>query len=127
MVSPRFIMQSDSVSHLFGPVLPGNQKYCLKFFYSLRGFSNSEHTLAVYLYSSTAQKHTRIWTVSDRTRDVWIHVELSIQTQNNNQVIMLIHFFSFDTTFMFCVIVQRGKLLHFASFSMIDFPFTDLQ
>ncbi|XP_053502135.1 MAM domain-containing protein 2 isoform X1 [Ictalurus furcatus] len=86
LASSRFIMQSGSISRLFGPALPGNQKYCLKFFYSVRGFSSSEHTLAVYLYNRTAQKHVRVWTSSDRTRDVWIQVELSIQTQNNTQV-----------------------------------------
>ncbi|XP_053097076.1 MAM domain-containing protein 2 [Pangasianodon hypophthalmus] len=86
LASSRFVMQSGSISRLFGPPLPGNQTYCLKFFYSLRGFSKAEHTLAVYLYNSTAQKHTRVWTPSDRTRDVWIHVELSIQTQNHTQV-----------------------------------------
>ncbi|MCJ8742871.1 hypothetical protein PDJAM_G00087230 [Pangasius djambal] len=86
LASSRFTMQSGSISRLFGPPLPGNQTYCLEFFYSLRGFSKSGHTLAVYLYNSTAQKHGRVWTPSDRTRDVWIHVELSIQTQNHTQV-----------------------------------------
>ncbi|XP_060752043.1 MAM domain-containing protein 2 [Tachysurus vachellii] len=86
LVSSRFIMQSGAISRLFGPFLPRNQKFCLRFFYSLRGFSKSEQTLAVYLYNNTTRKHSRVWSPSDRTRDVWIYVELSIQAQNNSQV-----------------------------------------
>ncbi|KAM9455823.1 MAM domain-containing protein 2 [Clarias gariepinus] len=85
LASSRYTMHTGSISRLFGPSLPGNQKFCLKFFYSLRGFSKSE-TLAVYLYNSTAQRHTRVWTPTDRTRDVWIRAELSLQAQNGTQV-----------------------------------------
>ncbi|KAI5620118.1 MAM domain-containing protein 2 isoform X1, partial [Silurus asotus] len=88
MASSRFIMQSGSISRLFGPALPGRQKFCLRFFYSLRGFIKSEHTLVVYLHNSSTMKQStnRVWSSSDTTRDVWIQVELNIQTQNITQV-----------------------------------------
>ncbi|KAK3550475.1 hypothetical protein QTP86_029429, partial [Hemibagrus guttatus] len=86
LASSRFTMQSGTITRLFGPSLPSNQTFCLRFFYSLRGFSKSEQTLSVYLYNSTAQKHSRVWSPSDGTRDVWIQAELSIQTQNSTQL-----------------------------------------
>ncbi|XP_046717740.1 MAM domain-containing protein 2 isoform X3 [Silurus meridionalis] len=88
MASSRFIMQSGSISRLFGPALPGKQKFCLRFFYSLRGFIKSENTLVVYLHNSSTMRQStkRVWSSSETTRDVWIQVELNIQTQNITQV-----------------------------------------
>lgn len=117
LASSRFVMQSGSITRLFGPSLPGNQKFCLQFYYSLRGFSKSEHVLAVYLYNSTAQKHSRVWSPTDTTRDVWIHVELGIQTQNNTQVMTLLHFYR-----CFVLLSNEVKLLHScALFSVVEF------
>ncbi|TUN30352.1 MAM domain-containing protein 2 [Bagarius yarrelli] len=60
-VSGWFLLAS---SRFTMQTLPGNQTFCL----------------------STEQKHRRIWNPSDSTTDVWIQVELSVQTQSNTQL-----------------------------------------
>ncbi|XP_062870493.1 MAM domain-containing protein 2 [Trichomycterus rosablanca] len=84
-----FALQSGYISRLYGPPLPDNQKYCLKFFYSLRGFSKTDQTLSVYLYDKAETKQEKIWTQSDSNRDVWIQVELTIQSQHTSQVVFI--------------------------------------
>uniref|UniRef100_A0A673GGV7 MAM domain-containing protein n=1 Tax=Sinocyclocheilus rhinocerous TaxID=307959 RepID=A0A673GGV7_9TELE len=70
----------------FGPPMPGNQKYCLKFFYSLRGLSGTDQVLSAYLYYNDGSKQVQIWTQNYKIRNVWIAVELTIQSQKNAQV-----------------------------------------
>ncbi|KAI4882718.1 hypothetical protein NFI96_028526 [Prochilodus magdalenae] len=89
LANSRFTLQSGYVSRLYGPPLPGNQKYCLRFFYSLRGFSKTGQALAVYLYDTVSAKQHIIWTQSEKTRDVWIQVELAIQSQKTTQVVFV--------------------------------------
>uniref|UniRef100_A0A671SL39 MAM domain-containing protein n=1 Tax=Sinocyclocheilus anshuiensis TaxID=1608454 RepID=A0A671SL39_9TELE len=67
----------------FGPPMPGNQKYCLKFFYSLRGLSGTDQVLSAYLYYNDGSKQEQIWTQNYKIRNVWIAVELAIQSQKN--------------------------------------------
>ncbi|XP_030291777.1 MAM domain-containing protein 2-like [Sparus aurata] len=73
-VSPR----SGYVSRLMGPTLPGNTKYCLRFFYSLRGFNQTDRALAVYLQQISSQE--RIWTQAVKSRGIWIATEVTFQT-----------------------------------------------
>ncbi|KAI2660059.1 MAM domain-containing protein 2 [Labeo rohita] len=86
MANSRFSLRSGYVSRLFGPPMPGNQKYCLRFFYSLRGLSGTDQVLSVYLYYGKSTKHEQIWTQNYKMKNVWIAVELTIQSQNNAQV-----------------------------------------
>uniref|UniRef100_A0A672S916 MAM domain containing 2 n=1 Tax=Sinocyclocheilus grahami TaxID=75366 RepID=A0A672S916_SINGR len=69
--------------------LAGNQKYCLKFFYSLRGLSGTDQVLSVYLYYNDGSKQEQIWTQNYKIRNVWIAVELTIQSQKNAQVVFI--------------------------------------
>ncbi|XP_066507552.1 MAM domain-containing protein 2 [Hoplias malabaricus] len=89
LANSHFTLLSGYVSQLFGPPLPGNQKYCLRFFYSLRGFSKTDQALAVYLYDTAGAKRDKIWTQSDKTRDIWIKVELTIQSQTTFRVVFI--------------------------------------
>ncbi|XP_073333904.1 MAM domain-containing protein 2-like [Pagrus major] len=73
-VSPR----SGYVSRLIGPTLPGNTKYCLRFYYSLRGFNQTDQALAVYLQQISSQE--RIWTQGVKSRGIWIATEVTFQT-----------------------------------------------
>uniref|UniRef100_A0A671SL43 MAM domain-containing protein n=1 Tax=Sinocyclocheilus anshuiensis TaxID=1608454 RepID=A0A671SL43_9TELE len=73
----------------FGPPMPGNQKYCLKFFYSLRGLSGTDQVLSAYLYYNDGSKQEQIWTQNYKIRNVWIAVELAIQSQKNAQVVFI--------------------------------------
>uniref|UniRef100_A0A8C1EP10 MAM domain containing 2b n=1 Tax=Cyprinus carpio carpio TaxID=630221 RepID=A0A8C1EP10_CYPCA len=89
LANSRFSLQSGYVSRLFGPPMPGNQKYCLKFFYSLRGLSGTDQVLSAYLYYSDGTKQEQIWTQNYKIRNVWIAVELTIQSQKNAQVVFI--------------------------------------
>ncbi|XP_059395192.1 MAM domain-containing protein 2 [Carassius carassius] len=89
LANSRFSVQSGYVSRLFGPAMPANQKYCLKFFYSLRGLSGTDQVLSAYLYYSDGTKQEQIWTQNYKIRNVWIAVELTIQSQKNAQVVFI--------------------------------------
>ncbi|XP_016391671.1 MAM domain-containing protein 2 [Sinocyclocheilus rhinocerous] len=89
LANSRFSLQSGYVSRLFGPPMPGNQKYCLKFFYSLRGLSGTDQVLSAYLYYGDGSKQEPIWTQNYKIRNVWIAVELTIQSQKNAQVVFI--------------------------------------
>uniref|UniRef100_A0A8C1T7P0 MAM domain containing 2b n=1 Tax=Cyprinus carpio TaxID=7962 RepID=A0A8C1T7P0_CYPCA len=89
LANSRFSLQSGYVSRLFGPPMPGNQKYCLKFFYSLRGLSGTDQVLSAYLYYADGTKQEQIWTQNYKIRNVWIAVELTIQSQKHAQVVFI--------------------------------------
>lgn len=89
LANSGFTLQSGYVSRLYGPPLPGNQKYCLRFFYSLRGFSKTGQALAVYLYDTAGAKQDEIWAQSEKTRDAWIQTELSIQSHRTTQAVFV--------------------------------------
>ncbi|TRY71407.1 hypothetical protein DNTS_013705 [Danionella cerebrum] len=82
----RFSLQGGYVSHLLGPSMAGNQKYCLKFFYSLQGLSATHQDFSVCLKYSDNAKLEQIWSQSERIKNVWIAVELSIDVQKTAQV-----------------------------------------
>lgn len=86
LANSRSSLQSGYISRLFGPPMPGNQKYCLKFFYSLRGLSGTDQVLSAYLYYRDGTKQEQIWSQNEKIRNVWIAVELTIQSQKNAQV-----------------------------------------
>ncbi|XP_073685887.1 MAM domain-containing protein 2 [Garra rufa] len=89
LANSRFSLQSGYVSRLFGPPMPGNQKYCLKFFYSLRGLSGTDQVLSAYLYYSDGTKQEQIWTQNYKIQNVWIAVELTVQSQKSAQVVFI--------------------------------------
>ncbi|XP_067114255.1 MAM domain-containing protein 2-like [Osmerus mordax] len=67
------------VSRLFGPVLPGNMKYCLRFYYSLRGFNQTDQALEVYLQDQASASLDRIWTQGERSRGIWVSSDVTFQ------------------------------------------------
>uniref|UniRef100_A0A1A8R341 MAM domain containing 2b n=1 Tax=Nothobranchius rachovii TaxID=451742 RepID=A0A1A8R341_9TELE len=71
--------RSGYVSRVFSPTLPGNMKYCLRFYFSLRGFNQTEQALTVYLLQQSG-KQEKIWTQSERSRAIWIAAEVTFQT-----------------------------------------------
>ncbi|XP_051541508.1 MAM domain-containing protein 2 [Myxocyprinus asiaticus] len=89
LANSRFILQSGYISRLFGPPMAKNQKYCLKFYYSLRSLSGRDQVLAVYLYNTDNTNQEKIWTQNENIRNVWIAIELTIQTQKNAQVVFI--------------------------------------
>ncbi|KAL1266966.1 hypothetical protein QQF64_002641, partial [Cirrhinus molitorella] len=90
LANSRFSLQSGYVSRLFGPPMPGNQKYCLKFFYSLQSLIGTDQVLSAYLYYGDSIKQEQIWTQNYKIKNVWIAVELTIQSsQKNAQVVFI--------------------------------------
>lgn len=72
--------RSGYSSRLMGPILPGNMKYCLRFFYSLRGFNQTDQALAIYLQDSNSITKERIWTQGAKSRNIWIATEVTFQS-----------------------------------------------
>ncbi|XP_010778530.1 MAM domain-containing protein 2-like, partial [Notothenia coriiceps] len=78
---------SGYVSRLIGPTLPGNMKYCLRFYFSLRGFNQTDQALAVYLQQGSSQE--RIWTQGEKSRGIWITTDVTFQTSKPAKVVFV--------------------------------------
>ncbi|XP_016383327.1 MAM domain-containing protein 2-like [Sinocyclocheilus rhinocerous] len=77
LANTRHTSRPGYVGHLFGPSLPGNHKYCLRFYYALHGFMKIDNALALYVYDENNIAQEKIWTVSERSKDVWTEVEVT--------------------------------------------------
>uniref|UniRef100_A0A3Q3WTH4 MAM domain-containing protein n=1 Tax=Mola mola TaxID=94237 RepID=A0A3Q3WTH4_MOLML len=67
---------SGYVSRLISPTLPGNMKYCLRFYFSLRG-----DALEVYLQpQQRSSSQEKIWTQGENTKEIWIASDITFQT-----------------------------------------------
>uniref|UniRef100_A0A665TSY9 MAM domain containing 2 n=2 Tax=Echeneis naucrates TaxID=173247 RepID=A0A665TSY9_ECHNA len=80
-------LRSGYMSRLIGPILPGNTKYCLRFYFSLRGFNQTDQALAVYLQQSSSQE--KIWTQGERSRGIWIATDVTFQTSQPAKVVFI--------------------------------------
>ncbi|XP_033951588.1 MAM domain-containing protein 2-like [Pseudochaenichthys georgianus] len=78
---------SGYVSRLIGPTLPGNMKYCLRFYFSLRGFNQTDQALAVYLQQGSSQE--RIWTQGEKSRGIWITADVTFQTSKPAKMVFV--------------------------------------
>lgn len=85
-LSPR----SGYVSRLIGPTLPGNMKYCLRFYFSLRGFNQTDQALTVYLQPlQQSSSQEKIWTQGERSRGIWITTDVTFQTSQPAKVVFV--------------------------------------
>ncbi|CAG5867178.1 MAM domain-containing protein 2-like [Menidia menidia] len=71
--------RSGYVSRIIGPTLPGNMKYCLRFYFSLMGFNQTEQALTVYLLQQQSGSQEKIWTHAERSRGLWMAADASFQ------------------------------------------------
>lgn len=78
--------RSGYVSHITGPTLPGNMKYCLRFYFSLRGFNQTEQALTVYLLQQQSSSQEKIWTLGEKSRGIWIAADVTFQTSQPSKV-----------------------------------------
>ncbi|XP_008274608.1 MAM domain-containing protein 2-like [Stegastes partitus] len=81
--------RSGYVSRLVGPTLPGNMKYCLRFYFSLRGFNQTDQALAVYLLQQQSGGKERIWTQGEKSRGIWIAADVTFQTTQPAKVVFV--------------------------------------
>ncbi|XP_069369874.1 MAM domain-containing protein 2-like [Paralichthys olivaceus] len=83
--------RSGYVSRLLGPTLPGNMKFCLSFYFSLRGFNQTDQALAVYLQQqqSGSSSQEKIWTQGEKSRGIWVATDATFQTSQPAKVVFV--------------------------------------
>ncbi|XP_023253312.1 MAM domain-containing protein 2 isoform X1 [Seriola lalandi dorsalis] len=77
------------VGRLHGPFLPGNHKYCLRFYYMLHGFKKVESALAVYIYDENNVAQEKVWSLADTSRAMWTQVEVTYRKPMLSKVVFV--------------------------------------
>ncbi|XP_020491729.2 MAM domain-containing protein 2 isoform X2 [Labrus bergylta] len=86
----RLNPQSGYVNRLISPTLPGNMKFCLRFYFSLRGFNQTDRALAVYLQQQQqSSSQEKIWTQGEKSRGIWIGTDATFQTSKPAKVVFV--------------------------------------
>ncbi|KAM4533199.1 MAM domain-containing protein 2 [Fundulus diaphanus] len=80
--------RSGYVSSVTSPTLAGNTRFCLRFYFSLRGFNQTEQALAVYLLQQGG-KREKIWTQAETSRGIWILAEVTFQTSQAAKMVFV--------------------------------------
>lgn len=65
------------MGRLHGPLLPGNHKYCLRFYYLLYGFRKVDNALALYIYDENNVALEKVWSLTYSSKAVWTKVEIT--------------------------------------------------
>lgn len=65
------------MGRLHGPFLPGNHKYCLRFYYLLHGFRKVNNALVLYIYDENNVAQEKVWSLADTSRSIWTEVEIT--------------------------------------------------
>nr|XP_040051327.1 MAM domain-containing protein 2-like [Gasterosteus aculeatus aculeatus] len=77
VANTRFTLQPGYVGRLHGPLLPGNHKYCLRFYYLLHGFRKVDNALFLYIYDENNVAQEKVWSLTDTSKAVWTEVEIT--------------------------------------------------
>ncbi|XP_030581455.1 MAM domain-containing protein 2a isoform X2 [Archocentrus centrarchus] len=77
VANSRFTSRPGYVGRLHGPLLPGNHKYCLRFYYLLYGFRKVGTALVLYIYDENNIAQEQVWSLDDTSRTVWTEVEIT--------------------------------------------------
>ncbi|XP_060893496.1 MAM domain-containing protein 2a isoform X1 [Labrus mixtus] len=77
MANTRFLLSPGYVGRLHGPLLPGNHRYCVRFFYLLQGFRSVDNALVLYVYDENNVAQEKVWSLSETSRNVWTRVEIT--------------------------------------------------
>ncbi|CAJ1070841.1 MAM domain-containing protein 2-like isoform X1 [Xyrichtys novacula] len=97
LVHSQLNPNSGYVTRLVGPTLPGNMKFCLRFFFSLRGitvatagFNQTDRALGVYLQpQQKSSSQEKIWTQGEKSRGIWIGADVTFQTLQPSKVVFV--------------------------------------
>ncbi|EAW62497.1 MAM domain containing 2, isoform CRA_e, partial [Homo sapiens] len=88
LANTKFTSQPGYIGRLYGPSLPGNLQYCLRFHYAIYGFLKMSDTLAVYIFEENHVVQEKIWSVLESPRGVWMQAEITFKkpmpTKNMN-------------------------------------------
>ncbi|NXT25899.1 MAMC2 protein, partial [Syrrhaptes paradoxus] len=79
LANTKFTSQPGYVGRLYGPTLPGNLQFCLRFYYALYGFFKMSGTLAVHIFEENHVVQEKIWSVLDSPKGVWTQAEVSFK------------------------------------------------
>uniref|UniRef100_A0A8B9NNK6 MAM domain containing 2 n=1 Tax=Apteryx owenii TaxID=8824 RepID=A0A8B9NNK6_APTOW len=79
LANTKFTSLPGYIGRLYGPTLPGNLQYCLRFYYALYGFFKMSGTLAVYIFEENHVVQEKIWSVLDSPKGVWTQAEISFK------------------------------------------------
>ncbi|XP_069544852.1 MAM domain-containing protein 2-like, partial [Brachyistius frenatus] len=89
LANTRFTSRPGYVGRLHGPLLPGNHKYCLRFFYLLHGFMKVDNALAVYIYDENNVAQEKVWSLTDKSRAVWTQVDITYMKPMVSKVVFV--------------------------------------
>ncbi|XP_068190736.1 MAM domain-containing protein 2-like [Antennarius striatus] len=89
LADSRMSPQSAYINRLIGPVLLGNTKFCLRFYFSLRGFNQTDRALSVYLQNQQSSSQEKIWTLGEKSRGIWIATDVTFQTSQPAKVVFI--------------------------------------
>lgn len=84
-----FTSLAPYMDRLHGPLLPGNTKYCLTFFYLLSGFRKLDQVLSVYIYDQNNVALEKLWSLADASRATWHRVELTYRKPMVSKVVFV--------------------------------------
>ncbi|KAB0368544.1 hypothetical protein FD755_019578, partial [Muntiacus reevesi] len=79
LANTKFTSQPGYIGRLYGPSLPGNLQYCLRFYYAIYGFFKMSDTLAVYIFEENHVVQDKIWSVLESPRGVWMQAEITFK------------------------------------------------
>ncbi|XP_062273054.1 MAM domain-containing protein 2a [Scomber scombrus] len=77
LADSRYTSRPGYVGRLHGPLLPGNHKYCLRFYYLLYGFRKVDNALALYIYDENNVALEKVWSLTHSSKAVWTKVEIT--------------------------------------------------
>lgn len=89
LANTRFSSRPGYVGRFHGPFLPGNHKYCLRFYYTLHGYRKVDNALALYIYDEHNVAQEKLWSLSDGTRDLWTQVDLTYSKPMVSKVVFV--------------------------------------
>ncbi|XP_048188748.1 MAM domain-containing protein 2 isoform X2 [Perognathus longimembris pacificus] len=89
LANTKFTSQPGYIGRLYGPSLPGNLQYCLRFHYAIYGFLKMSDTLAVYIFEENHVVQEKIWSVLESPRGVWIQAEIPFKKPMPTKVVFM--------------------------------------
>ncbi|XP_038625684.1 MAM domain-containing protein 2 isoform X1 [Tachyglossus aculeatus] len=106
LANTKFTSQPGYIGRLYGPSLPGNLQYCLRFYYALHGFFKMSDTLAVYIFEENHVVQEKIWSVLESPRGVWTQAEITFKKPMPCKVV----FMSWCKSFWDCGLVALDDI-----------------
>ncbi|XP_004838220.1 MAM domain-containing protein 2 isoform X1 [Heterocephalus glaber] len=89
LANTKLTSQPGYIGRLYGPSLPGNLQYCLRFHYAIYGFLKMSDTLAVYIFEENHVVQEKIWSVLESPRGVWMQAEITFKKPMPTKVVFM--------------------------------------